>query len=457
MATSKNQFLQRLYQKWGDQAPSLSKNVTHTFGCKKCGRWFNSGHDILYKRVYPYCTKCAIKSLNRTRYARNLIEVHAYLKKRGLRMLGPFQGDHARRRFLCLRCKYVFSSSMHGVNCKRCNAANIKDPERTLAVCKERGLIEGYKDCAVRYLLESGIKPNRIVHSEGRIPTFEYEFLGRQRKYQPAILISPKTIVEVKSTYAMTKIGGMDTFEKTQAKGIAVLEKGYKFRLLLVDNPVGVIEPDPRWLHATQDYLDAFVFFEKTFSILAFDPGVKNMGYALLDISVEKGLKYRIVETGCIRYPVHDLNVDVKGQVNCFVSEVLGIMDSPSDYKIAGVVAERYMTRGLKGTQIEAVSLMLGALTQAILSNHSETRVRLIPASSWKNAVSKNGIVLNDVYRMTGIQPHEIDAVFMGLYYAGLLTGINTYERFKDKSRIRAMIRSLEGKTTSAFRKKGTM
>lgn len=90
-------------------------------------------------------------------------------------------------------------------------------------------------------------------------------------------------------------------------------------------------------------------------------------------------------------------------------------------------VAERYMTRGIKGSLIEMVAIMIGAVFGIY---HRKMAFRFIIAAEWKNQANKIGN-LKAFYKEAkkfGVTPHQVDACFIGIYVAHRLVGLKGFE-----------------------------
>ncbi len=141
--------------------------------------------------------------------------------------------------------------------------------------------------------------------------------------------------------------------------------------------------------------------------VLSFDPGIKNFGYAVLDVESIKTL-----EVGKIQNRVEDFKDSLILQVQSFSNEITDIIDK---YSIDAIVAERFVPRGhLKGTSTENVSFMLGIIA-------TMRPLTLILASQWKNWLNRKNKELLDTLYVTvkgQLETHEIDAILIGAYHA---------------------------------------
>ena len=145
-------------------------------------------------------------------------------------------------------------------------------------------------------------------------------------------------------------------------------------------------------------------------TILSIDPGKVNMGYGIIQ---QKDGKYRIVKRGMIKNTIQDLKAyNLKDTVLRFHQEIEGMID---EFNITEVSMERFVSRGLLGSLSEYICIM-----QGILAINPKVKVfNLVTAATWKNSFNKS-FNLNEFYKMARkvkIQPHEIDAIMIGLYF----------------------------------------
>jgi hypothetical protein len=97
-------------------------------------------------------------------------------------------------------------------------------------------------------------------------------------------------------------------------------------------------------------------------------------------------------------------------------------------------VAERFMTRGIKGMTVESVNMMLGALVSRVGIPYA-----LYPAVTWKVEIKKWGINLEKMYKIAAVSPHQIDAVMMGAFALSRSLGAK-----RTKLNVRLLIKQIE-------------
>jgi Holliday junction resolvasome RuvABC endonuclease subunit len=155
------------------------------------------------------------------------------------------------------------------------------------------------------------------------------------------------------------------------------------------------------------------VFTSPPTTLLALDPGTKNFGYAVIRFDSKN--KIEVLQSGRLFKTVDRLNMGVIEQVERYSQSIRHLVKTHS---VSLVVAERYMSRRMGGTTIECVNAMLGILME--ICRGLNLRLRLIPASQWKNEINRHSPgVLDSSYaqgKTCQITDHTIDAVFIALY-----------------------------------------
>jgi hypothetical protein len=155
-------------------------------------------------------------------------------------------------------------------------------------------------------------------------------------------------------------------------------------------------------------------FKSGTRCIVGFDPGSRNMGVAC--VAVNEEMQVKVVANSIITNPVNDL-VAFTSSSEKFMAEV----DRwTSCYSPHALIAERFQTRGNSGPLIEYCSAML-ALIRGI---NRTIPFKAITAATWKNAWHRRfePLQLDDMYKLTLTTPHQLDAIFIGIF--GLEQGL---------------------------------
>lgn len=166
----------------------------------------------------------------------------------------------------------------------------------------------------------------------------------------------------------------------------------------------------------------------KPHTVLSMDPGTGNFGFTVFKVKqVNDGIKFSIKGTGLVANTIKELKVHLQQQNRYFLDEMQQVIDEYGPFSL--MTAERYQTRGIKGTTIECINVMLGGLLC-----RADTDFRLYPAVSWK-AAAKKCFDLDALYEETKGQektPHELDSFLIGIYRFSLAAGIKPFEQFKD-------------------------
>lgn len=144
----------------------------------------------------------------------------------------------------------------------------------------------------------------------------------------------------------------------------------------------------------------------KDFRILAFDPGSRNMGISLVNLHRDTH-EIRVLANATMSHPISDVKCVMK-QRDKFEDEVSRWV---SLFSPNAIIAERFQSRGLMGTTVECVGIMLGILLQFRLPT------KFITAATWKNNFQKRfGVNLRDTYKTIPTTPHQLDSSLIGCY-----------------------------------------
>lgn len=146
--------------------------------------------------------------------------------------------------------------------------------------------------------------------------------------------------------------------------------------------------------------------------VLSFDPGSVNMGCSLVEINKSTGTISVLANT-VLAYPINNIK-SFGSQKEAFINEITNWIEigQPS-----AIVAERFQSRGLRGTTIECVCIMLGLLASFNLP------ILLITAATWKNRYQKRfNVDLREIYKELQVAPHQLDSALIGCF--GLEAGL---------------------------------
>lgn len=145
--------------------------------------------------------------------------------------------------------------------------------------------------------------------------------------------------------------------------------------------------------------------------ILSLDPGTVNFGFAVVDIRHKRGkTSFRVLENGKCEQTVKTLKTAKTMREEMALYE-MWLGDLVARYGPQAIAAERYMTRGINGPTVECVNIMIGMTLTLV-----EKPFKIMPAATWKNAVTRQGVDLKAAYKKTMVTPHQVDAALIGVY-----------------------------------------
>lgn len=148
--------------------------------------------------------------------------------------------------------------------------------------------------------------------------------------------------------------------------------------------------------------------------ILGLDPGKNNFGIAIVELP-KRSLKPRVIANGILECPLDDIKKNFREGVSHFLVEVEQWVN---EYQPSALIAERFQSRGLMGTTVEMVGIMLGAMCVHFM----DMPMKVITAAQWKVPLQRKTEKLDGVYKRCMTTPHQLDAVFQGCY--GFKTGL---------------------------------
>lgn len=175
---------------------------------------------------------------------------------------------------------------------------------------------------------------------------------------------------------------------------------------------------------------------------LALDPGNVNVGFCVWAANPDKDL-WRIVKVGLgFENPIRGLKrgSDVLTAFailhHFFNEEILSVRKVLRPKGLALCAGERFLARGrFGGTLAEVANFQLAALTATAL--FQDAPLGIFGAAEWKNAfgqLSKKdaGIPPLKSWYLSTKSVHNIDALFIGLYNANLLSRALTSNSFRE-------------------------
>lgn len=184
-------------------------------------------------------------------------------------------------------------------------------------------------------------------------------------------------------------------------------------------------------------------------TVLSMDPGTSNYAASVLRVaSDDTRMKVKVVGTRLVENTVK-VPADLVPELRSYISEIryLEHLYGPFDL----VVAERFQSRGLKGTTIEAINMMLGALAVTY------PELTIYTASTWKNAFNRklDPFNLKDLYddlkelvkpipKAERSTVHELDCSLMGIYHACKELGFDTFHMFDTESKVTSFLNHFE-------------
>lgn len=155
------------------------------------------------------------------------------------------------------------------------------------------------------------------------------------------------------------------------------------------------------------------------YRLLGHDPGRTHYGLAAIEVNSLTG-KIVILQCGEVKNTVRDIASNFNRTRQAFVSEIKEWVD---EFEPDAQILERFMTRGIGGTLIEEVGIMIGTVTTRFNKRVDGTTMpfKLLPASQWKNDFNrKSPVELKEFYKMVRISSHQIDAALIARYGAQL-------------------------------------
>lgn len=170
--------------------------------------------------------------------------------------------------------------------------------------------------------------------------------------------------------------------------------------------------------------------------ILSLDPGTKNYGYAVWETS---GDRARMRQAGRIFTTIIAPNRGLLRQVRDHSETLTRLID---EFKVTHLIAERFQSRRMGGTTIESVNMMLGSIAE--ICHSRGIHFKFIPASQWKNAISR----VDEEYLVGEYQngkpykitPHTVDAVMIGVYGFGVMKSMDPFLGKLYSGRVAALV-----------------
>lgn len=149
---------------------------------------------------------------------------------------------------------------------------------------------------------------------------------------------------------------------------------------------------------------------------IGIDMGSTNMMLGYLNAELKFVACWQFKNT--ITELVDNKGVPLHVRIRRFKKEFISYLDKWNPRR---VLAERFMPRGIRGTLIEVVNIMIGVM--AAICVRRKINFRVLTASTWKNSLNKrfrrtkNDNPLNRLYKAFKIkQRHFVDALLIAHY-----------------------------------------
>lgn len=143
---------------------------------------------------------------------------------------------------------------------------------------------------------------------------------------------------------------------------------------------------------------------------LGFDMGPKNLAFGVYANS--KKAKW-VKASGMMQHPISDLTKGFDNHLDAFHFEYESLL---LKHRPKLILAERFISRGLRGGTIEKVCIMLGLM--ATVAKRYGIEFKFVTPAAWKNSI--NRVIdkrLNELYKeFPGKCIHRIDAILMAYY-----------------------------------------
>lgn len=372
--------------------------ITHK--CPKCGASFVIAPVQLLAQTVPWCSSCCQQQIvadYRNTDARRLNEQLSLLMP-NLKCT-QFNGNAKLGKFACGTCSVVFSKLPRAVLagktfCERCT----EPPKNTVDMGEAQQL----------KVLQTAYPGGKTNVWRMNLEAVTYKLKGKSYAVHPAYKINDTFVVNAD----WNSLWKNQRVYVEQAK--ACFKQGLSNRLL-VKLPNGETALSPvNWYMLPRFELEARLLLPqniKTVRVLSIDPGTTNAAWAVAEINIA-AKTYKLLASGKLINTVHDLTANLEQQISVFAKEVQSLL---AKYTAQCLCLERYQARGMKGTTIELVNIMIGVAISEARKTQNMFLHRVIPASQWKNAWNRAGD-LELYYSKVSCVVHQADAIGIGIY-----------------------------------------
>jgi Holliday junction resolvasome RuvABC endonuclease subunit len=282
-------------------------------------------------------------------------------------------------------------------------------------------LITNLGQCPVEYRAQYSktlhIQPHKGYTYEGMdsVPSIAYRYHGQTW----ALDAHCRSTKKEKELLYLLNITDVHEIKKLQAAKAACTAAGFKLNLCVFNQTDKTTQIVQNWTYLDEEQVRQYLRRGdlSTVRVLSMDPGVNNYAWSVIEI--KRPFEIKILASGMMTHTLTDLvGSTVHQETLLFKQEVNQIM---TDYDPQFLIAERYMSRGMGGSTIELVNIMIGIL--ASMWTHSSDRILFIPAAQWKNefnkvVVDEQRTTLEHMYGKSKVTEHQIDSTCIGLYGA---------------------------------------
>ncbi len=396
--------------------------------CPECGNTFMARPRVMLKhRTLGTCIDCVPVKADVTEQdflenLRRAVEVTTCLS---------YKQYTTRGRFGCLLCGEEWTDRPQDMlfgtphNCKGSRKNNLKYAgPRTVHHSLANTVFTVYANEVVglRYLASKNAISKIKTALTHTIDPVAYTYKG-ERIFWPAMQVSSTVYLVVD---AHTLIEMLSEF-KARARGC----KGEKKVLsLLVRKGAGSVVELPRdWDRLSAPEIERQIerLYRPSLRVLGLDPGTTNFGWSVIEVSDRLGVK--VLGVGLVKNTIKGLTGNLEQDYRAFKDEIYSLL---MEQRPNVIVAERFMSRGMKGTTIEAVNIMIGGL-MSISQEEGPDDTRLVTAAQWKNELNKV-VNLETVYQTCKpLTAHECDSMMIALYRASLVFGHLPFEKMSQK------------------------
>jgi len=188
--------------------------------------------------------ECCPNSANNSGVAKDhSARFHAEFKalyKNRYTIVGKYKGNRERLLIRCNKHNHEYMAipeilryGTKYASCMKCILAAKMDYKK-VRINGKTFKVQGYEGAALKHLVNSGFcSIQDIVNFEEGVPVIDYRYKGKRKHYPDFYIPNKNMLIEVKSIYTLFSIP--DNFYMTAAKASAAIDKGFKYKLMLID------------------------------------------------------------------------------------------------------------------------------------------------------------------------------------------------------------------------------